>query len=217
MKHIFGPDRPEHVTEAWSGQYTNIFSWLESLFALPRAVSVITTRKENGLPNACPDAWGTLIGGGSDYSSLIAVYTHYHTYENILREKEWCINFPDCTMERQWYQTVESNGLEVDEITAAGFTVEPAATLKAPRIAECLVSLECRLEWDRPLHEGSNMHLFCGRVSALAMDESLVACDAEERLRAMSLSYHVMGQTNPLTGHRSDHSKQMTIGQFDLH
>ncbi len=216
MKHIFGPDKPEYVVDGWPGQYTTIFSWLESLFTLPRAVSVITTRKENGAPNACPDAWGTLIGGGNDYSSLIGVYLHYHTYANILREKEWCINFPDFTMESKWDQTMRSNGPENDEVTDAGFTVEPAQTIKAPRIAECRVNLECRLEWDRPLYDGSNMHLFCGRVSALAMDESLVSCDTEERLRAMSLSYLVMGQMNPLTGQESDPSKHLTILQHDI-
>ncbi len=217
MKHVFGPDRPEYVVEEWPGQYTAIFSWLESLFTLPRPVSVITTRKENGAPNACPDAWGTLVGGGGNYCSLIGVYRHYHTYANILREKEWCINYPDFTMESKWYQTIQGNGAENDEITDAGFSAEPAETISAPRIAECLVSLECRLEWDRPLCEGSDMHLFCGRVSVLAMDESLVSCSAEERLRAMSLSYHVMGQMNPLTGQTSDPSKQLTILQHDLH
>ncbi len=216
MKHVFGPDKPEYVVEGWPGQFT-IFSWLDKLFALPRAVSVITTRKENGAPNACPDMWGMLIGGGNEYSALIAVYLHYHTYENILREREWCINFPDCTMESKWYQAILSNGPENDEISDAGFTVEPGQTVKAPRIAECLVNLECRLEWNRPLYEGSNMHLFCGRVTALAVDDSLVNCGAEERLRAMSLSYTVQGQINPLTGEGLNPSMQLRMVQHDLH
>lgn len=216
MKHVFGPEKPEYVVDGWPGQYTAIFSWLESLFTLPRAVSVITTCKENGAPNACPDAWGTLIGGGNEYSSLIAVYLHYHTYANILREKEWCINFPDFTMAPMWDRTIRNNGPENDELTDAGFTVEPGQTVKAPRIAECLVNLECRLEWDRPLYERSNVHLFCGRITALAMDESLVSCGAEERLRAMGLSYTVMGQTNPFTGEKLDPSRQLNILQHDL-
>lgn len=217
MKHVFGPDRPDYVVDGWPGQFTSIFSWLDQLFTLPRAVSVISTRKANGAPNACPDAWGTLIGGGKDYSSLVAVYLHYHTYANILREKEWCINFPDRTMESKWDLTMRNNGPENDEISDAGFTVEPGQTIKAPRIADCLVNLECRLEWDRPLYEGSNMHLFCGRVTALAMDESLLDCGQDERLRAMSLSYLVHGQMNPLTGQVSDPSRQLNVLQHELH
>jgi flavin reductase (DIM6/NTAB) family NADH-FMN oxidoreductase RutF len=217
MKHVFGPDRPDYVVDGWPGQFTAIFSWLDCLFTLPRPVSVITTRKENGAPNACPDAWGTLIGGGRDYSSFIAVYLHYHTYANILREKEWCINYPDSTMESKWDQTMRNNGPGNDEITDAGFTVEPAQTIQAPRIAECLVNLECRLEWDRPLYEGSNMHLFCGRITALAMHDSLVHCGQDERLRAMSLSYLVHGQMDPLTGQGLDPSRQLNVLQYDLH
>ncbi len=217
MKHIFAPDKPEYVVDGWPGQFTTIFSWLERLFTLPRPVSVITTRKGNGAPNACPDAWGTLLGGGNDYSSLVPVYLHYHTYANILREREWCINFPDSSMEPKWDQTMRNNGPDNDEITDAGFTVEPAQTIKAPRIAECLVTLECRLEWDRPLYEGSNLHLFCGRITALALDESLVHCGQDERLRAMSLSYLVQSQLNPFTGQLLDPSRQLSILQYDLH
>jgi hypothetical protein len=61
------------------------------------------------------------------------------------------------------------------------------------------------------------MHLFCGRITALAMDESLVNCGAEERLRAMGLSYLVMGQINPLTGQTLDPSRQLNVLQHDLH
>ncbi len=217
MKHVFGPVKPECVVDSWPGQFSSIFSWLDYLFALPRAVSVITTRKEHGAPNACPDAWGTLIGGGNDYFSLVPIHLHYHTYANILREREWCINFPDSSMESKWDHTMRNNGPDNDEITDAGFTVEPAQTIKAPRIAECLVNLECRLEWDRPLHEGSDIRLFCGRVAALAMDESLLNLGVEERLRAISMSYHVQGQINPLTGQGIDPSRQLNILQYDLH
>jgi flavin reductase (DIM6/NTAB) family NADH-FMN oxidoreductase RutF len=216
MKYLFGPDKPEYVVDAWPGQ-SEIFSWLDYLITVPRPISIITTCKENGAPNACPDAWGTLIGGGNQYSSLIAVYLHYHTYANLLREKEWCINFPDATLEAKWDETIRSNGLESDEITEAGFTVEPSQTIKAPRIADCPVNLECRLEWERPLYEGSNLHLFCGRVTALAMEESLANCGTEERLRALNLLFHVQGQLNPLSGERLNPSRRLSILQYELH
>ena len=216
MKHLFRPEKPDCVHERWPGEFT-VFSWLDKLFTLPRPVSIITTRKENGAPNACPDMWGMLIGGGTEYSSLIAVNLHYHTYANILREKEWCINLPGSNMESKWHQTIARNGAENDEISDAGFTVEPGQTVKAPRIVECLVNLECRLEWDRPLYEGSNLRLFCGRVTAVAVSESLVGGGPEERLRALDLSYTVQSQLNPLTGDALSPSHQLTILRHDLH
>ena len=45
MKHLFGPEKPEYVVDGWPGQFTAVFSWLDALIALPRAVLVITTRK----------------------------------------------------------------------------------------------------------------------------------------------------------------------------
>lgn len=216
MKHVFGPDKPEYVVDGWPGQFTNVFCWLSYLLPLPYTISVITTRKENGAPNACPSGVGMLIGAGNEFSSLIAVYTHHHTYENILREKEWCINIPHSTMAPMWDRTIRNNGPENDEITDAGFTVEPSQTIKSPRIAECLINLECRLEWDRLLYEGSNTHLFCGHITALAMDESLVNCGTDERLRALNQSYGVQGQINPFTGQSLDPAMLLTILQHDL-
>lgn len=216
MKHVFGPDKPDYVVDSWPGQFTEYFNWLGYLLPLPDVVSVITTRKENGASNACPSGIGMLVGACNEFSSLIAVYTNYHTYGNILREKEWCINIPHASMAPMWDRTIRNNNPESDELTDAGFTVEPSQTIKAPRIAECIVNLECRLEWDHPLYEGSNMHLFCGRITALAIDESLINCGTDERLRAINPSYLVQGQINPLTGQSLDPARLLTILEHDL-
>ena len=72
--------------------------------------------------------------------------------------------------------------------------------MQAPRIAECPVNLECRLEWHRPLYEDSRWHLFTGRVLHLAMDEAVMVPDPVERMQAMQLMYNVRSTVNPLTG-----------------
>jgi flavin reductase (DIM6/NTAB) family NADH-FMN oxidoreductase RutF len=41
---------------------------------------------------------------------------------------------------------------------------ESARTVEAPCIAGCLVNVGCRLEWKRPLREGSGWRLMVGRV-----------------------------------------------------
>lgn len=199
MKHLFRPEKPEAVKEVWPGQFTES-SWLQSLLALPRPLAVITTRKENGAPNACPDDVPLLVGGGTEYSSLIAAAIRGHTYANILREREWCINLISSSMESEWRKTIQYNGTDNDELSDAGFTPEQAETVGAPRIGECLINLECRLGWDRPLYDGSTTHLFCGRVTAVAVHDSIVSHGLEERLRALDLPYGVQDQINPITG-----------------
>jgi flavin reductase (DIM6/NTAB) family NADH-FMN oxidoreductase RutF len=72
--------------------------------------------------------------------------------------------------------------------------------VQAPRIAECAINLECRLEWHRPLYENSHWHLFAGRVLHLGMSADAMAVDPVERMRILELMYNVRGTVNPMTG-----------------
>jgi len=199
MKHEMGIAQPEYLVEDWPSKY-EVFSWLEYAVTVPNPIFIVTTRKANGAPNANLHSWGLLIGERDNYSSLLALLNHTHTYANILQEGEWCVNFPSFEHYPSCFETVYCNAPDNDEITDSGLTVEPAKTVQAPRIAECLVNLECRLEWHRPLYEGSRWHLFAGRVSHVAMDEAAMVPDPEERLKALRLMYNVRCTLNPLNG-----------------
>jgi flavin reductase (DIM6/NTAB) family NADH-FMN oxidoreductase RutF len=199
MKHEVGITQPNYLTEDWPGKY-DIFSWLEYAVTVPNPIFLITTRKANGAPNACLHSWGFLVGDRDNYSSLLALLDQYHTYANILREGEWCVNFPSFEHYPQCFETIHCNAPDNDEIADAGLTSEPARTVQAPRIAECPVNLECRLEWHRPLYEGNRWRLVVGRVLHVAMDESVMVTDPQERMQAMRLMYNVRGTVNPLDG-----------------
>lgn len=199
MKHEIPIEQPQNLVADWPGKY-EIFSWLEYVVTVPNPMFIVTTRKANGAPNANLQSWGLLIGEKGNYSSLLALLDSSHTYENILREREWCVCFPSFPHYRQCFETIRLNGPDNDEITASGFTVESPRCVQAPRIAECLLNLECRLEWHRPLYENSPWHLFAGRVIHLGMDAEAMALDPVERMRALGLMYNVRGTLDPLTG-----------------
>jgi flavin reductase (DIM6/NTAB) family NADH-FMN oxidoreductase RutF len=199
VKHEIGIEQPPYLVEDWPGKY-GVFSWLEYVVTVPNPIFLVTTRKANGQPNANLHSWGLLVGERDNYTSLLALLRHTHSYDNILREGEWCLNFPSLDSYSQCIQTVHCTSLAADEITEAGFTVEAARTVAAPRIAEALVSIECRLEWERPLYENSQWHLFAGKVQHLAMDEAAMAATPEERLANMKLMYNVRSTVHPLTG-----------------
>jgi len=150
--------QPEYLIEDWPGKY-DVFSWLEYIVTVPNPIFFITTRKPNGAPNANLNSWGFLIGEKDNYSSLIALLNNSHTYQNILREGEWCVGFPSFQHYRQCFETIRLNAQDNDEITEAGFTVELPKSVQAPRIAECSINLECRLAWHHPLYENSRWHL----------------------------------------------------------
>jgi flavin reductase (DIM6/NTAB) family NADH-FMN oxidoreductase RutF len=211
MKREIGIRQPDFLVEDWPGKY-EVFSWLEYVVTVPNPIYIVTTRKANGAPNANLQSWGLLIananlqswglliGESGNYSSLLALMDQSHTYANIQREGDWCVNFPSFEHYPECFETIYCNAPDNDEITQAGFTVETAKTVLAPRIAECPISLECRLEWQRPLYEGSNLHLLVGRVLHLAMDEAVMVPEPVERMAAMRLMYNVRSTVNPLNG-----------------
>lgn len=199
MKRDINITQPEYLVEDWPGKY-DVFSWLEYIVTVPNPIFFVTTRKPNGAPNANLTSWGFLIGEKGNYSILMALLNNSHTYKNILREGEWCVGFPSFQHYRQCFETIRLNQPDNDEITDSGLTVELPKCVQAPRIAECLINLECRLEWHRPLYENSRWHLFTGRVLHLAMDESVMVPDPVERIRLMELMYNVRSTVHPLTG-----------------
>jgi flavin reductase (DIM6/NTAB) family NADH-FMN oxidoreductase RutF len=199
MKHEIDIAQPEYLVEDWPGKY-QIFSWLEYVVTVPNPIYIVTTRKANGVPNANLQAWGLLVGEKGNYTSLLALLEDTHTYANIVREREWCIGFPSFQHYRQSFETIHCNAPDNDEITQAGFTIEAARMVQAPRIAECSVTLECRQEWHHPLHAGSPWQLFAGRVVHVAMDEAVMVPDPVERVRAMGLMYNIRSTVHPLTG-----------------
>jgi flavin reductase (DIM6/NTAB) family NADH-FMN oxidoreductase RutF len=130
----------------------------------------------------------------------VSILDNSHTYSNILREGEWCVCFPSFQHYRQCFETIRLNGPDNDEITDSGFTLELPKKVQAPRMAECALNLECRLEWHRPLYENSRWHLFAGRVIHLGMEDEAMVIDPVERMRILGLMYNVRGTVNPMTG-----------------
>lgn len=199
MKREISITQPEYLIEDWPGKY-DIFSWLEYIVTVPNPIFIVTTRKANGAANANLHSWGLLVGEKGNYSSLLALLDNTHTYENILRESEWCVCFPSFQHYHQCFETIKVNAADNDEISDAGFTVESSKSVQAPRIAECAINLECHLEWHHALYENSHWQLLAGRVSHVGMDESAMVPDPVERMRIMGLMYNVRSTVHPVTG-----------------
>jgi len=199
MKHEIGIVQPSYLVEDWPNKF-QVFSWLEYVVTVPNPIFLVTTRKANGAANANLHSWGLLVGERDHYSSLLALLDGTHTYANILREGEWCVNFPSVKYHPQCSETIQCNGPDNDEILDAGLTAEAAQTVRAPRIAECAINLECKLAWHRPLYEDSEWHLFLGQVLHVAVDEAAMAIDPDRRMEALGLMYNVRGTINPLNG-----------------
>ena len=202
MKKEFGTEKPASIKEQWPGQF-DIFSWIEYVANIPYPMFIITTIKESGKPNANLWSWGFFTGEGNDFYSIISLLRSTHTCSNIMRTKEWCINVPTADYQDQCMETIEHNGMDNDEIRESGFTVEPSVVIESPRIKECPISLECRLEWTKRLFPGSAYELVVGKIAHIAIDPEIMALSQIERVEKLSIMYNIRAQLNPATGEAS--------------
>ncbi|MCU0916807.1 MAG: flavin reductase [Planctomycetes bacterium] len=212
MKHEFSIARPEGVKELFPGQF-QIFSWLDHVVTAPGLITLVTTRKADGRPNACLHAWGMLVGGQEGYSSVLAVSRRGHTYANMVREGQWCVCIPPWRLRQECFATIQCNREDNDEITDAGLTVEEAVVVRAPRIAECPICLECQGAWDHELAAGDGNHIFVGKVIHAAFEASVLVSDLATKLERLELMCSVPCALNPLNG---QWSPGMGFAKFSL-
>jgi flavin reductase (DIM6/NTAB) family NADH-FMN oxidoreductase RutF len=97
-------------------------------------------------------------------------------------------------------QTVAHNTLDSDEITDSGFTLEAPQVVQPPRITECAINLECKLEWEHPLCAGSDWHVFTGKIVHLAVEDLACELDPVLRMKNLKTMYNLRATLNPQTG-----------------
>jgi len=68
-----------------------------------------------------------------------------HSYEMIRRSGECVINIPTLDLVDQVVGIGNSSGEDIDKFETFGLTAAPARKVKAPLIAECYASLECKV------------------------------------------------------------------------
>ena len=199
MKHYFTREKPDCLIEDWPGKY-DIFSWLEFGITVPNPIYLITSYKENDIPNGNLQSWGLLLGEGKQNHFLMAILKHQHTYANIKRTGEWCVNYLSKDFIRQVNATINNNDKLTDELTASGLTVIPSRIIHAPSVDESMVTLECKLKWEQSLVDDSKWGLVCGEIVQVAIEDAVLAVKPEERIAAMGLMYNIRGTVNPLNG-----------------
>ena len=68
-----------------------------------------------------------------------------HSFEMIRRSRECVINLPTADLAEPVVRIGNSSGRDVDKFAAFGLTPAPATKVRAPLVAECYASFECRL------------------------------------------------------------------------
>ncbi len=172
MKREIGTEQNGLVYERWQNQFEE-FSHSEFICGIPQALFMITTNKENGMPNACFHSWSCFSGDAGGYFAILSCLgRHTHTYANIIRDREFCVNFLSNEYYDKCMETVRRNSMAENEIVAGGFKTEACKTISVPRIAESFLCLECKLEYNVDLSKRNINSLIIGRVTNIAMEET---------------------------------------------
>jgi len=172
MKREIGAVKPDSLKEEWPGQWS-VFSHYEQMACVPGALYVVTTKKESGQTNAGWFSSAAFHGdGGGHFAILPGIMQSSHTYQNILREMEFVVNYLSPAYDAHCRKTIGKTGDDVDELEVAGLSVEASAVISAPRIREAFLSFECKLESVADLSDQGMNALVIGRVVNACVEEN---------------------------------------------
>lgn len=164
----------ELLYENWQGQF-DTFSHMEFACAIPQSLFLISTLKEDGLPNLCFHSWSCFGGDEGGYFAVMQNVSHTsHTYENIVRDSEFCINFVSAEYYPNCIATIVDNANDSNEFETGHFTPEKSVRIKVPHIKEAFLSLECQLACNVDLSRKGICSMIIGRVLHASIDEKYI-------------------------------------------
>jgi flavin reductase (DIM6/NTAB) family NADH-FMN oxidoreductase RutF len=106
--------------------------------------------------------------------------TTKHTLQNVLEVPEVVINIVDYDMVQQTSLASCEFAKDINEFDKAGFTMQPATTVKPPMVKESKIKLECRVNEVKSLGtQGGAGNLVIAEVLVMHIDESILNTDGK--------------------------------------
>lgn len=124
-------------------------------------------------------------------TTYISLRPSRHSYAIIRRTGEFVINLVPASMARIADYCGIFTGAKVDKFAKCGLTPEPCETVAAPRIAECPVSLTCRVKQIIPL--GSH-DMFLAEILSVDAEEALFDQSGALHMEKAALCAYVHGE-----------------------
>lgn len=134
---------------------------------VPRPIAWISTVSREGVRNLAPFSFFTVA---SRNPPMLCVSVgprasddapSKDTLSNVEETGEFVINIVSLSLSNSMYESSKSHPPEADEFEKAGLTPAPCEVVKASRVGEAGVNMECTL--DRAIQLGSD-HLVIGRM-----------------------------------------------------
>ena len=134
--------------------------------APPALVSCGTMEEHNVLTAA----W-TGIVNSEPPMTYVSIRPQRHSHSIIQEKGEFVINLPTEAIVKATDLCGVKSGRDVDKFALAGLTAEPSNLVAAPGIAECPISLECKVR--EVIHLGSH-DMFLADIVAVDVDPKYV-------------------------------------------
>ena len=117
---------------------------------VPRPIAFVSTMSPDGVVNLAPYSFFNAVSYDPPTivfsSSRRAGYKSKDTLRNIEETGEFVVNIVVDPIAEAMNKTSAEFPEDVDEFEIAGLTQAPSETVKAPRVAESPVNMECKLE-----------------------------------------------------------------------
>ncbi|UCF88763.1 MAG: flavin reductase family protein [bacterium] len=168
-----------------------------STYLTPVPAALVTCQDKGGRPNIITIAWTGVVCSEPPMLS-ISIRPSRYSYRLIKETREFVVNIPTVDIIRMADHCGITSGKNTDKFAETGLTAVSAEKVSPPLIAECSVSMECRVTEIVPL----GIHdMFLGEIVATHVADE--AFDAEGNIRMeiinplgyspMDRSYRAMG------------------------
>jgi flavin reductase (DIM6/NTAB) family NADH-FMN oxidoreductase RutF len=124
---------------------------------VPRPIAWVSSLSEDGIPNLAPFSFFMAVCNDPPtlaFSSGRRGGNKKDTVRNIEHTQDFVVNLVTDALAEQMNFTSGDYAPEVDEFALTGLTAAPSVKVKAPRVAEAPINMECRVVQILPVGRG---------------------------------------------------------------
>ena len=155
----------------------------------PSPVVLVSTINKDGVKNLAP--FGFFMNCSSNPPMLaLGLSPKSDTYKNIIETKEFVVSIPNKDIVKQVYECGNKYLPEEDEFDATGLTSYKSNNVKANRVMECSVNIDCVLE---NYIESGNHYVVIGKIVGVDIEENIYSEDKVNSRLNVPRMYHITG------------------------
>jgi flavin reductase (DIM6/NTAB) family NADH-FMN oxidoreductase RutF len=142
---------------------------------VPRPIAWVSSLGADGVPNLAPFSFFMAVCNDPPtlaFSSGRRVGNKKDTVRNIEYTQDFVVNLVDDALAEQMNLTSGEYPPEIDEFAVTGLTAAPSMKVRAPRVAEAPINMECRVVQILPVGRGPH-NLVLGEIVSFHIRDDL--------------------------------------------